>query len=343
MRIGTEQLAAHLKRGLKTLYTVHGAEALLAFEATDSIRMAARAAGFSEREVLTAEPGFDWNRLAMSTASLSLFGEKKLLELRIPSGKPGVEGARAIEALCARLSSDMICLIQLPEIDWQGQKSAWFKALDVAGAMITAEPVGRERLPEWISGRLAAQNQQAAPQALRFLADRMEGNLLAAYQEIQKLALLFAPGPLSLEQVEQTVVDVARFDVFKLGEAILAADVPRLAHMLEGLQGEGEAPPLVLWAIAAEIRALLAVQAAQRNRAPLSQAQQREHRLWGKRQAQIEQAAKQRSRADLEAALLQAAGVDRIIKGLARGEVWDALLQLALLAAGKPALRPVLI
>ncbi|MES2353318.1 MAG: DNA polymerase III subunit delta [Pseudomonadota bacterium] len=339
MRLPHEQLASRLSKNLAPLYTIFGAEPLLALEAADRIRAAARTAGYVEREVLTVETGFKWNELGMSAASLSLFGAKKILEVRIPTGKPGVEGAKALEAFAAALPEDTVSLVLLPEIDRAGQSTKWFQALDASSVTIEAQPVARDRLPDWIGQRLSMQEQRASRETLEFIADRVEGNLLAAFQEVQKLALIFPTGELSLDQVSNAVVDVSRYDVFHLGDAILEGNVPRVVRMLEGLEGEGEAPPLILWAVSAEIRALLAVAIALRSRKPITQQMQREYRLWGGRQAKVERAARKHDIGKLEAALIQCQKIDRMIKGLVRGDVWDALLQLALLAAGKPALQ----
>ena len=338
MRISTEQLADKLGKNLAPLYTVFGTEPLLALEAADRIRAAARKAGHVEREVLTVESGFDWNALGMSAASLSLFGDKRVLELRVPNGKPGVEGAKAIDAFAANPPTDTVSLVLLPEIDRRGQEARWFQALEAAGVVIEAQPINRDRLPDWISNRLALQQQTAPREALAFIAERVEGNLLAAFQEVQKLALIFPAGELTLDEVRGAVVDVSRYDVFQLGEAILAGDARRIVRMMEGLRGEGEAPPLVLWAVSSEIRALLAVALALAAKKPVTREMQREYRLWGGRQGEVERAARRLDTRALTAALMHAQEVDRIVKGLSRGDIWDALLQLTLMAAGKAAL-----
>jgi len=257
-----------MKRGLAPLYTVFGAETLLALEAGDRIRAQAREAGYSEREVLTAEQHFNWSALKMSGQSQSLFASQRILELRIPGGKPGIEGGKALQNFCAQLPADTITLICLPEIDWRGQQASWFEALDAAGTTVEALPVKRGELPAWLAGRLKTQDQHADHETLEFIADKVEGNLLAAYQEVQKLALLFPPGKLEFDQARQAVLDVARFDVSDLGELVIAGDAQHLARVLDGLQGEGAAAPLVLWAITEEARSLgrlLALLNAQRS------------------------------------------------------------------------------
>lgn len=333
MRLKTDQLAQHLQRGVQPLYVVFGEETLLALEAADAIRSAAKQAGYTEREVLIVETGFNWSRLAASGGSLSLFGDRRLLEIRIPSGKPGTEGARALQEYCAALPPDTVTLITLPKLDKQAQAAKWFKALESAGTPVSAAAVERSRLPAWIGARLAAQGQQADAGTLQFLADQVEGNLLAAHQEVQKLALLFPPGRLALEAVKDAVLDVARFDVFKLGDALLAGDAVRLARILEGLRGEGVEPVLVLWALAREIRTLAKLRGGMRRGASLPQLM-REAWIWESRQPLVERAVKRLSEAELLAALARAAKIDRMIKGMARGDVWDELLQVGLAVAG---------
>jgi DNA polymerase-3 subunit delta len=337
MRISTEQLAQQLARGPAPLYTVFGAEPLLALEATDRIRAKARDYGYSEREVLTAEQHFDWSRLRMSGQSLSLFASRRILEVRIPGGKPGVDGGKALQEFCAQPPADTITLVQLPEIDGRGKKTSWFEALDAAGVTVEAKAVKRDRLPEWLAGRLKAQEQHADQETLEFIADKVEGNLLAAYQEVQKLALLFPPGGLSFAQVREAVLDVARFDVYDLGGIVIAGDAQHLARVMDGLQGEGAAPPLVLWAITEEIRAVGRVLGGLAAGRPLPQVL-RDARIWGLRQDLIQRHVNRYSQLQIEAAVVHAARIDRMIKGLAKGDVWNELLQLGLRFAQR--LRP---
>jgi DNA polymerase-3 subunit delta len=336
MRIPSEQLLPQLKRGLAPLYTVFGDELLLALEAADRIRAKARADGYSEREVLTAEQHFDWSRLHMSVQSQSLFATRRILELRIPNGKPGVEGGKALQALSARLPTDTVTLIVLPELDWRAQKASWFAALDAAGVTVEVKQVTRVQLPAWLANRLRDQQQNTDDETLAFIAERVEGNMLAAYQEMQKLALLFPFGRLTFDQVKDAVLDVARFDVFNLGATVIAGDAAHLARMLDGLKGEGAAPPLVLWVIAEEIRALGRVVTLTSAGRPLAQAL-RDARIWGPHQTLIEQHARRFTPPQIEAALMHAAQIDRLIKGLAKGDAWDELLKLGLRFSRKPA------
>ncbi len=329
MRLTTEQLPRELARGVLPLYTVYGAEPLLALEAADRIRAKAREAGYAEREILTAEPGFNWSDLGLVGRSLSLFGSLRLIELRIPNGKPGVQGAAAIEAYVQDLPPDTVTLVQLPDMDWRAVKAAWFTSLSAAGTLVAANVVPRQDLPRWIGSRLAEQEQRADAATLQFIADRVEGNLLAARQEVQKLDLLCPKGPLSLAEVEQAVLEVARYDPNALGDAFLADDVAYLFRMLRGLESEGVALPLALWAVAETLRAVARVATALANGAN-EQAAVKGAKIWGPRQALIARAARRIPLARIEDALLQAADIDRMIKGLKRGDPWSELARLAL-------------
>lgn len=329
MLLKGEQLAAHLERELRPLYVVYGDDPLLVIEAADAIRARARTAGYSEREVLTVLPHFDWNQLLAAGGNLSLFGERKLIDLRIPTGKPGKEGGAALQEWCRHLSPDNLLLVTLPELDWREEKTAWFTSLANAGVALKLVAPGLGELPGWIAGRLRRQQQSADLDSLKFIAERVEGNLLAAHQEIQKLGLLYPAGKLTLEQVREAVLDVARYDIDGLREALLAGDAARLARLLDGLMHEGEPPPLVLWAIGEEIRTLAAIRTGLDRSRPLDQLF-RETRVWGARQNLVKKALQRLSTAALEAALQHAERIDRMNKGLLPGRVWDEFLRLGL-------------
>lgn len=330
MRLPSEQLASHLQREFRPLYTVFGNEPLLALEAGDRIRAKARAEGYTEREVLTADSGFKWNQLALAGSSQSLFASRKLLELRIPTGKPGKEGGEALQHYCQALPPDTVTLVYVSDLDWRGQKAAWFETLERSGIAVEAKAVLRRALPQWIAGRLDAQQQQVDAATLEFIADRVEGNLMAAHQEVQKLALLFPSGAISFDQVSAAVLDVARYDVFNLGEIMLEGDPLRLARVLDGLQGEGTAPPLVLWSLTEEIRAIGKVVTGIAAGKPASM-MLREARIWGpSHQNAMQNNLRRFTLAQVTEALRHAAVIDRMVKGLVRGDVWNELLQLAL-------------
>jgi DNA polymerase-3 subunit delta len=344
MQLRPEQLEAHLQKGVRPLYTVHGDEPLLAQEAGDRIRAAARAAGCTERQVhVVAGAHFDWSGLLGASQALSLFADRQLIEIRIPSGKPGKDGSQALQRYCdaasGKLAGDVITLVQLPRLDRMQQSSAWFAALDGAGVTVRVDPIERPALPRWIAQRLAAQGQRVAPgeageRTLAFFADRVEGNLLAAHQEIQKLGLLYPPGELGFEQVEAAVLNVARYDVFKLGEAVLAGQVARALRMLEGLEAEGEAAVLVHWTLAEDIRGLKRVKDAVASGKPLPLAL-RDARAWGAKERLFERAVSVATDGALAELLAAAQVCDGLVKGLPHpdwpADAWEALKRLVLM------------
>jgi len=315
VQLRPEQLGAQLAKGIAPLYVVTGDEPLLALEAADAIRAAARAAGYSDRKLLSVERSFDWGQLAAAGAGMSLFGDKTFIDLRIPGGKPGKDGAKALEAHATQagqstLNGDATTLITLPKLDRAQLSSAWFTALSQVGVTIQAQAIERAALPGWIGERLARQKQSADRETLDFIANKVEGNLLAAHQEIQKLGLLQPEGKLEFEAVRDAVLNVARYDVFKLSEAWLDNDWPRFRRMLDGLKGEGEAPPLILWAMTDDIRALAKLR--------------RGEKVWkGPRLPLYERKARSVRPAQIGNALKHAAAIDRLIKGLRPKQLSD--------------------
>jgi DNA polymerase-3 subunit delta len=341
MQLAPSQLDAHLQKGLKSLYVLHGDEPLLIQEAADAIRAFARTQGFTERSSHTvAGAHFDWSEVLAAGGSLSLFADKQILELRIPSGKPGKEGSIALQHLAeqSRGNESTLTMVMLPRLDKLTKGGAWFGALESFGVTLHVEPVERGALAPWIAQRLARQGQrvaagEAGQLTLQFFADRVEGNLLAAHQEIQKLALLFPPGELTFEQVEGAVLNVARYDVFKLSEAVLAGQMVRVQRMLEGLQAEGEAEVLVHYTMAEDIRALKRVKDALNQGRPMPMAL-REQRVWGVKERLFERVLPRLSEATLAELLQSAHLVDGIVKGLKQPDWptnnWQALHRLAM-------------
>ncbi|MBL8498328.1 DNA polymerase III subunit delta [Nitrosomonas sp. JL21] len=329
MRIKLEQLPQHLKNHAAPLYTLFGNEPLLILEAADLIRNHAREHGFTERALFSVDQHFDWSELLNAGNNQSLFADRKIIDIRIPSGKPGKEGGKAIDGYCRALPPDTLTLVTLPRIDKQGQAAKWFKALDEAGVMIPVYAIERDQLPAWIEQRLARQQQKADSASLQFIADQVEGNLLAAHQEIQKLALLYPNGALTFDQIKNVVLNVARYDVFQLSDAMMAADTARYVRVLTGLQGEGVAPLLILATLAEQIRQLIAIRTGLDHGQPPAQLLQ-SARIWGDRQKIALAAARRIGIPSLTQGLAQAALIDRMIKGVAQGDVWDALLQLGL-------------
>ena len=344
MQLALPQLHAHLQKGLRSLYTLHGDEALLVQEAADTIRATARAQGYIERSVhVVSGAHFDWSEVLAAGGSLSLFADRQILEIRIPTGKPGKDGSPMIQQLAQSADGNYstLTLFILPKLDNATKKGAWFGALDQFGVTLQVESVERAQLPQWIAQRLKLQNQtvaagQEGQACLQFFADRVEGNLLAAHQEIQKLGLLYPEGELSLEQVESAVLNVARYDVFKLSEAVLSGQVARVQRMLDGLQAEGEAAVLVHYTLAEDVRALKRVKDAIAEGRPMPMAL-REQRIWGVREKLFERVLPRISGARLAQLLQNAHQVDGIVKGLKVADwptdPWQALQRLALRVA----------
>ena len=349
MNLAPAQLQEHLKRGLKSLYTLHGDEPLLLQEFADALRLEARQQGYTERTVHTVSGAhFDWSGVLASGGSLSLFADKQMVEIRIPSGKPGKEGSVALQQIAERAGraggdDSTLTIVILPRLDSLTSKGAWFGALDSFGISVKFDPIDRRMLPQWISQRLQLQGQRVAAgeegqRTLQFFSDRVEGNLLAAHQEIQKLALLYpaqsgaSDGTLSFEQVENAVLNVARYDVFKLSEAVLGGQAVRVARMLDGLQSEGESEVLVHWALAEDSRSMKRVKDAISAGRPMPMAL-RENRVWGVKEKLFERVLPNISDATLANLLTAAHKVDGIVKGLKQPDWpangWQALHRLA--------------
>jgi len=350
MQLALPQLQAHLQKGLRSLYTLHGDEALLVQEAADAIRAAARQQGYTERSVhVVSGAHFDWSEVLAAGGSMSLFAERQILEIRVPTGKPGKEGSPMIQQLAqsAEGNDSTLTLFILPRLDSATKKGAWFGALEQFGVSLQIDSLDRAQLPQWIAQRLKLQNQSVASgqdgqNCLQFFADRVEGNLLAAHQEIQKLSLLYPAGELTHAQVESAVMNVARYDVFKLSEAVLAGQVARVQRMLDGLQAEGEAAVLVHYTLAEDIRALKRVKDAMAEGRPLPMAL-REQRIWGAREKLFERVLPKLSTARLAQLLKNAHQVDSIVKGLKvpdwPTDPWQALQRLALRVSSACAIK----
>ena len=335
MQLRAEQLEASLAKALAAAYTIHGDEPLLALEAADAVRAAGRKRGFGDREVLEPNRSFDWSELRHALASLSLFGGRKIVELRLPTGKPGPQGGEALAAYCEAPSPEVLLLVSVPRLDRAAQGSAWFGALSRAGVVVDVYPVERARLPAWIAERLARQRQRAPREALEFLADRVEGNLLAAHQEVQKLALLAPQGDIGLETVREAVANVARYDAYAACEAMLAADPARYVRVIDGLRSEAEAPSLVLWALSEELYALERIQSGLAAGRAIDDLL-RENRVWGARQRPMKTAATRVAPEAVRRSLAHAAAIDRAIKGVGTGEPWDEFIKLGLRLGAQP-------
>ena len=341
-----DALQVHLKTlgsggVMMPLYIFSGDEPLLMMEAMDELRAAAKKQNYTEREVLLQERGFDWSALLNAGQTMSLFGDKRWVELRIPTGKPGRDGADALKQFAIQIASqpagpdgpDTVVCIVLPRLDGKTKTSAWFSALDDAGMAIQIDSLERNLLPQWISGRLKRQNQEVVTgpegqRALEFIADQVEGNLIAAHQEILKLGLLYPAEKLTEEQIRASILKVARYNVFELTEAMLAGDLARLNRMLDGLKGEGEPLVLILWSITEELRILSKLKAAS-DAGESVQNLMRANRIWGNKERLYPAALRRVQPLKLRRAMQVAAGLDRQVKGLHAADLpadpWDGL------------------
>ncbi|OAM51421.1 DNA polymerase III subunit delta [Methylovorus sp. MM2] len=321
MRLQPQQLAKHLESGLKPLYVLVGDEPLAQRESLDAIRTAAHKFAIDERNSMTVERNFNWQQLAAFGQSISLFASQRLLELNIPSGKPGTEGSKALQALAEKPIVDTVVIIILPKLDRDGKNSAWFSAIETAGVTLHLQEIDAAQLPQWIAARLALQNQRTDDETLAFLSHQVEGNLLAAHQEIQKLGLLYPEGALAGDAVREAVLNVSRYDAFQLGEAVLAGDTDRTVRILQGLQDEGAQPIAVMNPLLWVIRPLVRIKQAEANGENLANAMQ-QARIYGDRQNLVRRAVARLSLRQLQAAQLKLAEIDKTAKGLLRGDAW---------------------
>lgn len=335
MRLRPDQLRGRISRELAPVHLVAGPEPLLVNESADAIRAAAREQGFDEREVLDAGPGFDWNALSDSARAPSLFATRRLLELRLPGGKPGNEGASAIRAWLDDPPEDTRLLVVAHEFDNAQAKAKWVKAVEQAGVFVQIHPLDPDKLPGWIDGRMRARGLEPSSDAVRLLAERVEGNLLAAEQEIEKLALLEGPGPVDEATVLGAVADSARFQAFGMLDAALEGDAARALRALRGLRREGVELVQVMGAVTWQVNQLVRVAFAARQggvNAALQQA-----RVWPKKRELMAAALKRHRLSAWQDFVERLSVIDRQIKGRTAGEPWQSTEQLLLALAGRTA------
>ncbi|MCP5142567.1 MAG: DNA polymerase III subunit delta [Gammaproteobacteria bacterium] len=329
-----------LRGELRPIYLISGDEPLQLMEAEDAVRRAAREWGAIDREILEVDRSFDWHQLDQAASNLSLFAERRLLELRIPTGKPGKEGGEALTRYAERPAEDTVLLVTAGRLDQASLKTRWYQAVTQIGASLRVWPVEAPQLPRWISERLASKGLQPRPGVSELLAERVEGNLLAAAQEIDKLLILNGPGMLDLDSVLASVSDQSRFDVFGLVDAALAGDVIRSTHMLASVRAEGIAQPVVLWALVGAIRTL-AQMAFQIAAGDSVDDQLRKQRVWEKRKAAHRAALRRFPAAAWHELVKRAARVDRVVKGARAGDAWEELLHLTLALCGQRPLSTI--
>ncbi len=333
MWLKTEQLVGALAKQLAPVYFLSGDEPLQLGEAADAVRRAAKKAGYDSRELLTVDAHFAWGDFLQAADSMSIFSEKKIIDLRIPSGKPGAEGSKAFVNYCARLPEDTLLLITAGKLEKSAKSSKWVSTLEKQGVAVQVWPLEGKELLQWIQQRMQQRGLSAEQPSLRLIATRVEGNLLAASQEIEKLFVLYGKGSLSQQQIEQAVADGSRYDVFNLVDAALSGRVDRVLKIHSGLQHEGVAAPIVLWALSREIRHLIHIQQKLADGQPRNSVFM-QHQVWDKRQKLVTYALNKLNRQDLMQMLLVAAQADRQMKGQQAGDCWESMLQISLKLAG---------
>jgi DNA polymerase-3 subunit delta len=333
VKITANQLSSQLNKSLLSCYLVSGDEPLLVQEALDSIRGTAKRQGFDSRELVVQSTGFDWGELASAGGNLSLFADKRIIELRLPTGKPGVKGSAAIADFAAHSADDLLFLVSAPKLDRSSANAKWVKALDSHGAVVQVWPVGNRDLPGWISSRMKHAGLQPDRGAVRLIADRVEGNLLAAQQEIEKLRLLHGEGPISAEEVDAAVADSSRFDVYKLVDAAVAGNAARALRILGGIRTEGVEPVIVMWALTREIRMLAGLADIIRSGTDLSSGM-RKSGVWQNRQGLVRACISRHQAADFHRLLKMVREGDAAAKGQLRGDPWQHATQIVMELAG---------
>ncbi len=333
MKLTPDALSGHLEQQLLRVYLISGDEPLLAGEAADAVRAAARTKGFTEREVHFLERGADWDDVRASAGNMSLFGSRRLVEIRMPTGKPGVAGSAALVALVGLQDPDTVYLILTPRLDRDTQGAAWVKAVEAGGAWVQVWPIDPDRVAGWLRMRARRLGLKVSDDGIGLLAERTEGNLLAAHQELEKLRLMAPEGEITADTILAGVADSARFDVFQLGEVVLAGETDRALRMLAGLRAEGVEATLVLWALTKAVRDLWACVTAAPGSRP---------RVWGRQAAALDKGARRASRLPYTSLTARAARADRMVKGRMVGDPWDEMSLLAAEICGTPALRSVL-
>jgi DNA polymerase-3 subunit delta len=334
MRLGFHELQGHLKKHLSPVYVISGDEPLQQGEAADLIRTSARNRGYSERKIMEAGAKFDWLELTNESNTLSLFAEQRILDLRITNGKPGKDGGKALTTYCENPPENTLLLITMPKLEQKQAQSKWYKSLDKCGMIIQVWPVNEQRLLPWIEQRMRQKGLTPEPQTIQMLAERVEGNLLAATQEIEKLLMLHGPGIITAEQLTASVADSARFDVFDLIDAALQGKTLRCVRILEGLKNEGTAPAIVSWALSREIRQMAQIAHAASDGFPLSKVFA-DFRIWDKRKPLISDGLKRLSLQQWQSLLAQCLQADMAVKGQNRQDCWLLFEDIAIGMCGK--------
>lgn len=325
MKVRPDQLERQLQKELAAIYFISGDEPLQVMEAADRIRNNARKRDYTEREVLDVDAQFDWNLLLDAGNSMSLFAEKRILELRLPTGKPGKVGSQVLQEYALRPAEDTVLIISSGKLEGSAKNTKWFKTLDQQGIIIQCWPINADQLPGWINQRLQSKGISADQEAIQLLSDRVEGNLLAASQEVDKLFLLHGASKLTFEQVASAVADSARYNIYDLVDSALQGDVSRTSRIVGGLKSEGVEPVLMLWALSREVRMITQISEANIS----ADAVMTKLRVWDNRKALIRKALSRHSAAKWKMFLKRCAKIDKVIKGVEDGRAWDELLMLS--------------
>jgi DNA polymerase-3 subunit delta len=331
MQLRPDQLEHALAKSLLPVYLVSGDEPLQAMEASDSIRAACRKQDYLEREVMDVDKNFEWQHFLDEASTLSLFSSRRILDLRIPSGKPGREGSQAIKQYLERPADDTVLIISSGKLDGASKKAAWFKAIETAGVVIQCWPVGPDRLPAWIKQRFSASNMQPDKTVVDYVCQHVEGNLLAAAQEIDKLYLILGPGRVSFEAVREAITENSRFNVFELLDSALQGDRARVVRILQGLAAEGIEPIIINWALARDLRLLAHVV----NDPASADFTLKRSGVWSNRIGLYKACLGRHGATSIQALLRRCALIDRVIKGVSEGNVWDELRGLSFQLAGQ--------
>lgn len=338
-KLRLDQLNAALKQSIAPIYLVSGDETLLVSEACDNIRQHAQQHGYIERELHHTNAGFQWDTLNHSANSLSLFSDKKIIEVRVHNGKPGDAGSKAIVEYCQHADDQNLLLLVLPKIDKRSQNSKWYKAIENTGATVSVWPISPQQLPHWVEQRLQKQGLTADRDAIDILCAKVEGNLLAAVQEIEKLTLLNDTAHINAQVMADAVTDSARYDVFSLVDKALMGDSRAAVTTLQGLRGEGTEPTLLLWALSREIRTIALIKESMENGKSFSLCA-KQAGVWDKRQSLIQHAVQRLKITQAHTLVRKSGHADKMIKGIVRGDVWNELVDIVLSLAGTHALSP---
>lgn len=333
-----EKSLAGAKSPLAPVYLITGDEPLLVQEACDTVRQAAKQRDFLERELHHTDAGFSWDSLIHSANSISLFAEKKIIEIRVHNGKPGDAGSKAIVEYCESPSEDNLLLLEFPKLDKRTQNSKWFKAIEACGAVVTIWPISLQQMPHWVSGRLKRAGLTADPQAIEILCAKTEGNLLAASQEIEKLKLVSENNHIDAATMANAVTTSARYDVFGLADKALSGNSRSAVTHLQGLRGEGTEPTIVLWALAREIRVLALLKESMDNGKSFDFIA-RNAGVWDNRKPIVKHALQRLSTGQLHLLVRKVSLADKVIKGISTGDIWNVLLDIVLSLSGTHALN----